>query len=170
MTSTTFGGGPTIDARRNFSNLKPGAQVPGYGGYIHQFKYNNGHTYGEQTHLLLGRRSLSDLSSLTYQKNEFKNQLPKPTGGNKLTESMIAGYTGYIPSRKFHFSNTYRVECDSCIDDFLTSKNEKFSKNANLTQTVTQAPKLNKITSDFELKTQVENFKDRHTDNKILKS
>ena len=29
MTSITFGGGPTTEARRNFSNLKPGSQVPG---------------------------------------------------------------------------------------------------------------------------------------------
>lgn len=30
MTTITFGGGPTIDARRSFSNLKPGAEVPGF--------------------------------------------------------------------------------------------------------------------------------------------
>ncbi len=29
MTSITFGGGPSIEARRNFSNLKPGSEVPG---------------------------------------------------------------------------------------------------------------------------------------------
>lgn len=95
MTSTTFGGGPSIEARRNFSNLKPGAQVPGYGGYIHQLKFNNGHTYGDQTNILLGRRSMSDLSSLSTEKTQqIRNQLPKSTGGNKLTESMISGYTG----------------------------------------------------------------------------
>jgi hypothetical protein len=95
MTSTTFGGGPSIEARRNFSNLKPGAQVPGYGGYIHQLKFNNGHTYGDHTHILLNR-SVSDLGSLNYsQKTESRN-LPKSTGGNKLTESMISGYTGIL--------------------------------------------------------------------------
>ena len=30
MTSITFGGGPTVEARRDFSNLKEGSQVPGY--------------------------------------------------------------------------------------------------------------------------------------------
>lgn len=30
MTSITFGGGPSIEARRNFSNLKSGSEVPGY--------------------------------------------------------------------------------------------------------------------------------------------
>ena len=93
MTSTTFGGGPTIEARRNFSNLKPGAQVPGYIGYIHQLKFNTGHTYGDQTHILLKRsHSLLDSSSSS-RLNGYKN-LPKPDGANKLTENMTAGYTG----------------------------------------------------------------------------
>merc|ERR1711884_379347 len=105
MTSITFGGGPTIQARRNFSNLKPGSQVPGYGGYIHQIKYNNGHTYGDQTHILLNQKYSSESSLMenydNIPKHVHKNQLPKTTGGNRLTESMVSGYTGYIPSRKF---------------------------------------------------------------------
>lgn len=170
MTSTTFGGGPSIEARRNFSNLKPGSQVPGYGGYIHQFKFNNGHTYGDQTHLL--RRSVSDLSSFNYNTNntEFKQNLPKSTGGNKLTESMISGYTGYIPSRKFQFSNNYREECDTCIDDFMTSRTEKIMKNNEITDLVSRAPKLTRINSQSDLKQQVDNFKDRNASFQILKS
>lgn len=169
MTSTTFGGGPSIEARRNFSNLKPGAQVPGYGGYIHQLKFNNGHTYGDHTHILLNR-SVSDLGSLNYsQKTESRN-LPKSTGGNKLTESMISGYTGYIPSRKFQFSNNYRVECDSCIGDFVTSRNEKFMKNNDIMNHVMNAPKLARITSDIDLKREVDNFKDRNAKYNVLKN
>jgi hypothetical protein len=30
MTTITFGGGPSVESRRQFSNLKPGSQVPGY--------------------------------------------------------------------------------------------------------------------------------------------
>jgi hypothetical protein len=30
MTTITFGGGPSLEARKNFANLKDGAQVPGY--------------------------------------------------------------------------------------------------------------------------------------------
>ncbi len=29
MTSISYGGGPSIEARRGFSNLKDGSQVPG---------------------------------------------------------------------------------------------------------------------------------------------
>jgi hypothetical protein len=73
-----------------------------YCGYIHQFKYNNGHTYGEQTHLLLNGRSRSaaNLTSLSedfgLKSNSLRNQLPKSNGGNRLTESMIPGYTGKL--------------------------------------------------------------------------
>ena len=99
---------------------------------------------------------------------KFKNQLPKPTGGNKLTESMISGYTGYIPSRKFNYSNTYRVECDNCIDDLVTSKNEKNRKEVNIVDTVTYAPKHTLITTGFELKKELDNFKDSSLQFKVL--
>ena len=156
MTSITFGGGPTVDARRDFSNLKEGSQVPGYHkniyfvsettgfrgrksevetyfiesfppatksrllqsfriywwlfenfeklfsrylGYIHQFKYNNGHTYGDQTHLLAHRfpgfnRAKSEVHLSQSAAPYIRNALPKSNGGNRLTEKMIPGYTG----------------------------------------------------------------------------
>lgn len=172
MTSITFGGGPTISARRNFSNLKPGSQVPGYGGYIHQIKYNNGHTYGDQTHILLHNK-YGSANSIDYDavpKPSFKNQLPKPTGGVKLTEDMISGYTGYIPSRKFNFSNTYQVECNNCVDDVLTAKSEKFKKQANILEQVKSTPKHSNITTGFELKKELDNFKDSTLQFKILKN
>ncbi len=175
MTSITFGGGPTIEARRNFSNLKPGSQVPGYGGYIHQIKYNNGHTYGDQTHILLNQKfsSAGNINTDNYEnipKHEFKNQLPKSTGGNKLTEGMISGYTGYIPSRKFNFSNTYRVECDNCIDDQLTNNKLKSHKENDILHKVKSAPKHVSITTGAELKREIDNFKDSSLQFKLLRS
>ena len=74
-----------------------------YRGYIHQFKYNSGHTYGEQTHILADKfsslkkhhKSAYDLTSNSDLKLfPLKHDLPKATGGNKLTESMVPGYTG----------------------------------------------------------------------------
>lgn len=166
MTTITFGGGPSLEARKNFSNLKDGAQVPGYCGYIHQLKYNNGHTYGEQTHLLGRSKSAANLSqSLSSDfglKSSLRNQLPKTNGGNRLTESMIPGYTGYIPSRKFDFSDTYKVECDSCIDNFLTNKKEKLEKNSNLMNQVHAQPKYRQISSDQEVKHLLDNYADNH--------
>lgn len=173
MTSITFGGGPTIDARRNFSNLKPGSQVPGYGGYIHQIKYNNGHTYGDQTHILLNQKysSESNVNVPDFTpKHSFRNQLPQPTGGTKLTENMIGGYTGYIPSRKFHFSNTYRVECDNCVDDLVTNKREKTQKENDILNRVKSTPKHTLISTGSELKREMDNFKDSTTQFKLLKN
>jgi hypothetical protein len=169
MTSITFGGGPSIEARRNFSNLKSGSEVPGYLGYIHQLKYNNGHTYGEQTHLLsqqfghMKSKSEINLYNNTSQSYDFgaaRNQLPKTNGGNRLTEKMIPGYTGYIPSRKFNFSDTYKVECDSCIDDFLTNKSEKYRKNSDLLGSVFKQTKHVPIADESEIKRNLDNFKD----------
>lgn len=174
MTSITFGGGPTIEARRNFSNLKSGSQVPGYGGYIHQIKYNNGHTYGDQTHILLHQKCSSANSIMenydNIPKKSFKNQLPKPTGGNKLTESMVSGYTGYIPSRKFNFSETYRVECDNCVDNLVTNRGEKFKKESNILDQVKSTPKHTLITTGSELKRGLDNFKDSRQKFNLLKN
>ena len=105
MTSITFGGGPTIEARRDFSNLKEGSQVPGYLGYIHQLKYNNGHTYGDQTHLLSHKfpgfnRAKSEINLSQSAGPFMRNQLPKTNGGNRLTEQMVPGYTGKPNKRK----------------------------------------------------------------------
>lgn len=103
-------------------------------------------------------------------KQTFKNQLPKSTGGNKLTESMISGYTGYIPSRKFNFSNTYRVECDNCVDDQITNNKTKMKKEGDIMNTVRAAQKHNNISTASELKREMDNFKDSHMQFKLLKS
>lgn len=171
MTSITFGGGPTIEARRNFSNLKPGSQVPGYGGYIHQIKYNNGHTYGDQTHILLNQKYSQSVDNFDLPPQpKFKNQLPKPTGGVKLTGGMVSGYTGYIPSRKFNFSNTYRVECDNCVDDQITNKNQKFHKECDIIDQVRSTKKHTPISTNSELKREMDNFKDSSLQYKLLKN
>lgn len=142
MTTITFGGGPNLEARRNFSNLKDGSELPGYRGYIHQIKYNSGHTYGNQTSILAKKfpnikRHNSSLDLTNSTRDSLKpiilsNKLPNANGVNKLTESMVPGYTGYIPSRKFQFSNTYKNECDQCIDDFIDKKKAKSSKNIDI--------------------------------------
>jgi hypothetical protein len=175
MTSITFGGGPTIEARRDFSNLKEGSQVPGYLGYIHQLKYNNGHTYGDQTHLLAHKfptfnRAKSEINLSQSAAPFIRNQLPKTNGGNRLTEQMVPGYTGYIPSRKFHFSDTYKVESDICIDDFLTNKREKLNKDDSLINNVLSQSKHIKITDNSDVKRSLDNYKDVSIRNTSLKN
>jgi hypothetical protein len=105
MASVAFGGGPSLEARKNFCNLRPGSQVPGYTGYIHQLKYNQAHTYGDHTHQLAMQRSKTagelrapasgnDIVPFQSIQATLTNELPKPNGVNKLTESMVPGYTG----------------------------------------------------------------------------
>lgn len=175
MTTTAFGGGPSIEARRNFSNLKYGSQIPGYVGHIHQFKYHNGHTYGDQTHILATKSDdwrgvdksghktpISDNVTFTpVDKYTLRHPLPKTTGGNRLTESMVPGYTGYVPSRKFHFSDTYRAECDQSIDDFLTARADKQRKTDDLIEKhVKSYPRHTAIATEGEIKGVLDNFKD----------
>ena len=68
-------------ARRKFTNLKPGSQVPGYVGYIHQLKYNSGHTYGDETSILQQKytgfnRSKSDLPQTIKSSDNIDLSLP----------------------------------------------------------------------------------------------
>ncbi len=77
---------------------------------------------------------------------------------------------GYIPSRKFNFSNTYRKECDHCIDDLITNKNEKFKKESMIQEQVKNTPKHTAIATGAELKKEMDNFRDSSMQLKLLKS
>ena len=81
-----------------------------YRGYIHQLKYTNGRTYGDHTKSLHNKRIAGELESfdpaikadrnqnVIYDdlilKQRSKSHIPQSTGGNKLTDKMISGYTG----------------------------------------------------------------------------
>ena len=94
----------------------------------------------------------------------LRANLPKPNGGNRLTESMVPGYTGYIPSRKFHFSDTYRAECDQCIDDFAAKKSEKAVKTNDLINNHVKAyARHTQIATSGEVKNVLDNFRDSTT-------
>lgn len=77
---------------------------------------------------------------------------------------------GYIPSRKFNFSNTYRVECDNCVDDQITNKNQKFHKECDIIDQVRSTKKHTPISTSSELKREMDNFKDSSLQYKLLKS
>ncbi len=87
-----------------------------------------------------------------------------------MTNDMTSGYTGYIPSRKFNFSNTYRVECDNCIDSFISEKSYKFGKENDINSAVKSAQKHHAITTDLELKRELDNFKDSSLQFRLLKN
>lgn len=134
-------------------------------------KYNCGHTYGDQTHklgsykwgtpLLLTRNKTSlgfddgssnnNVDGVTYKPLQVRNALPKSNGINRLTESMVPGYTGYVPSRKFKFSATYKNECDECVDKFLDGQREKREKNESIMNAVRSQPELVPISAGDDL-------------------
>lgn len=86
-----------------------------YNGYIHQLKYTCGHTYGDATHeLKISKleRSKTTLGlgegSIRWKPHHLRNRLPKTNGVNRLTESMVPGYTGkYVMSLKEFLSKTF---------------------------------------------------------------
>ena len=87
-----------------------------YCGYIEQYKYHVGDTYGNGTRKLAQNYKNRHPITSTYPHHHFENKttyvgtglsgthdvqegrftkkLPKSTGDNKLTEKMVPGYTG----------------------------------------------------------------------------
>ncbi|CAF3947769.1 unnamed protein product [Rotaria magnacalcarata] len=100
MTTVEFGGGPTLEACQQFANLKDGSEIPKYTGHIHQLRFRQGHTYGEETHILskefphLVKRSKSDA---------VKYDQPDPYVTRDFPDGLIPGYTGNGKKRKLHF-------------------------------------------------------------------
>ena len=90
----------------------------------------------------------------------INHQLPKAVSGNKLTENMVTGYTGYIPSRKFHFGETYKNECDVCIDDYMTKSDSLATTRKDLMGKVRSYNAHKSVTSDGEAKSYMDLYRD----------
>uniref|UniRef100_S4RV45 Ciliary microtubule inner protein 2B n=1 Tax=Petromyzon marinus TaxID=7757 RepID=S4RV45_PETMA len=101
--------------------------IPGYRGYCPQYKYNVGSTYGQQTGQLLRDPAVAHSDKLVLQSGQPIQPRPPPgppghqrmsqrrpvSDVQKLTASMVPGYTGFIPRAECFFSHTY---ADTCRD------------------------------------------------------
>ncbi|CAF2533348.1 unnamed protein product [Rotaria sp. Silwood2] len=156
MTTIEFGGGPSIEARRQFSNLKDGSQVPKYTGHIHQLRYRHGHTYGNETHRL-GK----EFPDLIHSKPDIpivKIDQSDPYETREFPDGMLPGYTGYIPQRKFQLGNRYRVDTDVCLSGTKATYEEAKNKSKELRNTIASYPKTKSLNSE----TVVKHFLDFH--------
>lgn len=166
MTTIEYGGGPSVEQRRAFAGLKDGTMVPGYCGYCPHLKFHQGRTYGESTFELSQGNNWKLPTTVSFQ-NKTKvtrlhpdDDIPESTGDNKYTKNMIPGYTGYIPRWPFKFGNTYRVECDVCLNEHFGNLSKQSAKEDETRKSFRSFPHLQSISQDPEVKNHLNTFAD----------
>ncbi|PAA46132.1 hypothetical protein BOX15_Mlig000939g5 [Macrostomum lignano] len=178
MTTVQYGGGPTIEQRRAFVNLRPGSHIPGYAGFNPQLKFNSGKTYGEQTAELsksFPHKRMVDIgaaldarkggaSAACQQAGVAEAQglrLPKSTGDNKYIDGMLPGYTGYVPTLINRFGGTYRNLCDESVDEFVRNYEHREDKATDLKRASTAFPQLASLRGDPAVRDHLNFWADR---------
>lgn len=68
----------------------------------------------------------------------------------------------------FKFGNTYKEDCDSCIDDYLTTRNFYDTKANDLKRQVASCPRLTPISQDPEVRDKLNLYRDTHPSRPIL--
>ncbi|XP_067888252.1 ciliary microtubule inner protein 2B [Heterodontus francisci] len=107
--------------------------IPGYAGYCPQYKYNVGQCYGKLTSKLLTDPGIARSEQLLLQPSQYEEPINNmgteqhrnllqshkvSRKGQKLTDFMVSGYTGFVPRKKIYFSKTYRETCADAVADF----------------------------------------------------
>uniref|UniRef100_UPI00398F8BC4 ciliary microtubule inner protein 2B n=1 Tax=Pristiophorus japonicus TaxID=55135 RepID=UPI00398F8BC4 len=107
--------------------------IPGYAGYCPQYKYSVGQCYGKLTSKLLTDPGIARSGQLLLQPNQYQEtnnnvgtkqhqnllQSQKASRkGQKLTDLMVSGYTGFVPRNKIYFSKNYTETCADAIAEF----------------------------------------------------
>ncbi|XP_072108493.1 ciliary microtubule inner protein 2B isoform X1 [Mobula birostris] len=111
--------------------------IPGYAGYCPQYKYHLGQSYGKLTSKLLRNPAIRHSGQLLLQPNLYRetnynmetkqnpNLLQSYKASRKvqnLTDSVVSGYTGFIPRSKGYFSKTFT---ETCMDAFAEFEREQ---------------------------------------------
>lgn len=121
--------------------------TPGYGGFCPQIKYRIGETYGKTTNKLLaddtaassGRLVLAQIFPNEEQKDRAEaartsllQSRDQSWGDQKLVETMVPGYTGFIPRSQHFFGNRYANVCRSSVSDFEFDQRKHQAKHQEL--------------------------------------
>ncbi|KAG8443591.1 hypothetical protein GDO86_012119 [Hymenochirus boettgeri] len=106
-----------------------------YSGYCPQFKYNLGKTYGQLTGQLLTSPNIKRSRHLVLQSGPSPSPNHRPLehpqdpvrrkrqlGDQRLTISMIPGYTGFIPRSQKFFAKTYTETSRDAMSDFVNEQ------------------------------------------------
>lgn len=75
---------------------------------------------------------------------------------------------GYVPRMTFKFGDTYKRECDDCIDEFLTNRETHQSKQEELQRQTSSYPRLTAICHDPVVRDSLNMYRDTHPPQPIL--
>jgi len=156
MTTVEFGGGPDLEARKQFISLKSGGEIPKYAGHVHQLRFHQGHTFTEETHRV-AQENVKPIKRATSLKSH-STQFSDPYVTREFPDGLIPGYAGYVPQWKFQHGNRFRVETDVAS---VSSKNsyDEHKKNYRDFQNLIQSyPKTQSLNNG----TVVKHFLDYH--------
>jgi len=101
--------------------------LPGYLGYVPQFKFKIGGTYGQTTHSILytPEQLNSKIPYRVLEEVKFEEPLARSRpaqeegwSNTKLKGSMVPGYTGYVPKGQHFFGQRYAQACDNALKSF----------------------------------------------------
>lgn len=101
--------------------------LPGYLGYVPQFKFRIGGTYGQTTHNILhtSDRTEKKPQFRLIEEQRFQEPLSRmrpatQEGWNntKLRGAMVPGYTGFVPKGQHYFGECYAKSCDNALQSF----------------------------------------------------
>lgn len=136
--------------------------LPRYCGYLPQFKYRIGKTYGRHSVEILTDDTVAKSGKYVLTPTDADPANVAPDGrvsrlkarsasfGNQnLRAEMVPGYTGYIPKREHYFARTYGDLCKSAIDMHETEQGRFAQKQASLKKTMAlQTGKIRPTTNE----------------------
>jgi len=123
--------------------------LPKYCGYLPQYKYRIGKTYGRHSVEILtddgvkksGKYVLTPLNigdeyGIEDNRRQILSSRTVGFGNQNLVNDMLPGYTGYIPKRQHYFAKRYADVCSSAIAHHEIEHQEQTTKQQQLKRIV----------------------------------